>query len=382
MSQNTKLFKVLDEYIYFDSAEESQEYAKNNPGKIVVRNSDIVEAYIQEPKRAVKQQMLDKTPAMILEYLNQHIIAQDEAKKEVALAMYYHSLKSKYIHNQEIGTNGVIMLVGPTGSGKTFIVQKACEYVNTLFLHVDTANMVPEGIKGYSVDSLIKDLINLSNGDMDKASKAVVFLDEIDKLFLNNDSDLNYGARVASQLLRLLEGGVFKIYDDNILTSRESIDFNAENIQFILGGAFQSILDNKQTKKPVMGFKKPLANNEMRKITLEDLYQNDVPKELLGRISSIVNLYPLSEDDYYKILTQSKSSPLNEFINKIAFHGDKVDINKETLQEVAKMAAESELGVRTIKQTLKSMFSDALFSVADGECKTHTISFKKRKEIL
>ena len=72
--------------------------------------------------------------AMILEYLNQHIIAQDEAKKEVALAMYYHSLKSKYIHNQEIGTNGVIMLVGPTGSGKTFIVQKACEYVNTLFL--------------------------------------------------------------------------------------------------------------------------------------------------------------------------------------------------------------------------------------------------------
>ena len=375
MSQNNKLFKVLDEYIYFDNALESQEYAKNNPGKTVVRNPDVFEpnTVIQE---TVKRPKINKSPKMILEHLNKHVISQDEAKKDIALAMYYHSLKSKYANNEEIGTNGPVMIVGPTGSGKTFIVQKACEYIDTLFLHVDTASMVPEGIKGYSVNSLIQDLIYLADDDIEKASKAVIFLDEVDKLFLKDDSDLNYGARVASQLLRLLEGSTFKVYDSKN-TEKESIDFNTQNVQFILGGAFQSILDDKQIGKSIMGFTKELIEADEQKITLEDLYKTDVPKELLGRMNSIVNLYPLSEEDYYKILTQSESSPLNEFINKITFHGDKVDIGDEALQDIAKVATESELGVRAIKQTLKTMFSDALFNAADGEYKTHQICYKE-----
>ena len=94
-------------------------------------------------------------------------------------------------------------------------------------------------------------------------------------------------------------------------------------------------------------------------------------------MNSIVNLYPLSEDDYYEILTQSESSLLKEFVNKIEFHGDKVDISDETLLEIAKVATESELGVRAIKQTLKTMFSEALFNAADGEYKTHLITYKE-----
>jgi len=373
-----KLFKVLDEYIYFDDALESQEYAKNNPGKVVVRNTETFEQIVLPTveEYMVKQPMIDKSPSMILEYLNKHIISQDEAKKEIALAMYYHNLKSKYEDNDEIGTNGPIMIVGPTGSGKTFIVEKACEYIDTLFLHVDTASMVPEGIKGYSVNSLVQDLIYLADKDIDKASKAVIFLDEMDKLFLQDDSDLNYGARVASQLLRLLEGSTFKVYDSKN-TDKESIDFDTENIQFILGGAFQSILDKKKVGKSVMGFTKEKIEVVKQEITLEDLYKSEVPKELLGRMNSVVNLYPLGEDDYYKILTQSESSPLKEFINKITFHGDKVEISNETLHDIAKVADKSALGVRAIKQTLKSMFNDALFNAAEGEFKTHIISYKE-----
>ena len=376
MSQNNKLFKVLNEYIYFDNALESQQYAKSNPGKIVVRNTDVTEqtAYIE--KVVTKKPKVEKSPKMILEYLNKHIVSQDEAKKEIALAMYYHSLKSKYETNKDIGTNGPLMIVGPTGSGKTFMVQKASDFVDSIFLHVDTASMVPEGIKGYSVNSLIQDLIYLADEDIEKASKAVIFLDEMDKLFLGEDSDLNYSKRVTSQLLRLLEESTFKVYDSTG-GEKESIDFDTKNIQFILGGAFQSILDEKQKRKSVMGFTNDLTETPIQKITLEDLYKTEVPKELLGRMNSIVNIYPLSEDDYYKILTQSESSPLKEFINKINFHGDKVDINDETLQKVAKVAAESELGVRAIKQTLKGMFSDALFSAADGEYKTHNITYKE-----
>jgi len=369
------LFKIMDEDIYFNDASEAQEYAKNNPGKTIVRNTDLLEPDIAK-QEIFKKPKTDKSPKMILEHLNKHVVSQDEAKKEIALAMYYHSLKSKYANNNSIGTNGPIMIVGPTGSGKTFIVQKACEYIDTLFLHVDTASMVPEGVKGYSVNSLMQDLMYLADNNVVKAGKAVVFLDEVDKLFFKDDSDLNYGAIVSNQLLRLLEGSVFKVYDSKN-REKESIDFNTKNIQFILGGAFQYILDQKQENKAVMGFTKESMELNNKKITLDDLYQTDVPKELLGRMISIFNLYELSEEDYYQILTKSESSPLNEFINKITFHGDKVEISEETLHDVSKVAANSELGVRAIKQTLKNMFNRALFDTAEGRYTTHKIVYKK-----
>ena len=95
-------------------------------------------------------------------------------------------------------------------------------------------------------------------------------------------------------------------------------------------------------------------------------------------MSAIVNLQPLSESDYYTILTKSESSPLKEFVNKIKFHGDNVNISDNTLREISKIAAENELGVRSIRQTLKKIFNDALFNVADTEYTTHTIAFKDK----
>jgi ATP-dependent Clp protease ATP-binding subunit ClpX len=372
---SNKLFKVLDEYIYFDDAYESQEYAKNNPGKTVIRNPDAHESerIYQEPR---KQAKMSKSPNMILKYLNEHVISQDKAKKDIALAMYYHSLKSQYSSNTKIGTNGPVMIVGSTGSGKTFIVQKACEYIDTVFIHVDTSSMVPEGIKGYSIINLVEDILIKANYDFKKASHCVVFFDEMDKLFISDDPS-DYGDRVVTQLLRFIEGSKIQLSAENSarISSKNVYEFDTSNIQFILGGAFQWVLDAKSENKTSMGFNNTNNNPSTNEITLEDLYKEEIPKELLGRMSTIVNLQKLSEDDYYKILTNSKSSPLQEFINKVEFHGDQVDISNETLLEISKMAADSELGVRAIKQTLNILFTDALFSTADGEFKTHVIKF-------
>ncbi|MDF1884126.1 AAA family ATPase [Sulfurimonas sp. SAG-AH-194-C21] len=374
MSPVSKLFKVKDEYIYFDSASSSQEYAKNNPGAVIVRNLDAIEddwtIVSQEPK---KEPRLDKSPQMILEYLNEHIISQDEAKRDIALAMYYHSLKAKYPTNCEIGTNGPVMIVGPTGSGKTFIVQKACEYIDTVFLHVDTASMVPVGIKGYSTTNIISDIFSKANYDIKKASHCVVFLDEIDKLFHTDDAS-KYGPKVATQLLRIIEGSKFSLPEDvtKIVGDNGIEEFDTSNIQFVLGGAFQWLLDEKKDKKS-MGFNSQDNLRNTAEITLEDLYREDIPKELLGRMSSIINLKSLSQEDYFDILTKSLSSPLKEFVKKIEFHGDKVDINDETLHYVSKKAAQSELGVRSMKQTLKSIFNDALFATSSADYQTHII---------
>ena len=374
---NNKHFKVLDEYIYFNDAQESQEYAKNNPGKSVIRNPDAAK-FTPQNNQINKNLKINTTPNMILEYLNKHIIAQDDAKKEIALAMYYHSLKSKFSSNKDIGINGPVMMVGPTGSGKTFIVQKACEFIDTVYIHVDTSSMVPEGIVGYSIGDLAKEILKLSNYDIHKATHCVIFFDEMDKLF-KSDDDSNYGHKIASQLLRLIEGSMIKISYTYI--EREQLPhvietLDSSNMQFILGGAFQWILDEKSKTKSTVGFAKPTVQEENHSITLEDLYEQDIPKELLGRMNTIVNLHPLTENDYYKILTKSESSPLKEFVKKIEFHGDTVDISDGTLREISKIAANSKLGVRSIKQTLKSMFKDALFIAPEGEFLSHTIICK------
>lgn len=308
---------------------------------------------------------------MILDYLNQHIISQD-----IALAMYYHSLKSKFSTNKKIGTNGSVMIVGPTGSGKTFIVQKVCEYIDTVSIHVDAASMLPEGIQGYSIANLGKDILSKSNYNIHRASHCVVFLDEMDKLF-NGDDASEYGLRVASQLLRLIEGTKIKLSNDIVEKHlfNKTDELNTINIQFILGGAFQWIIDEKSERKSAVGFtnvQNEILNSE---ITLEDLYKENIPKELLERMSTIVNLKQLTQNDYFNILTNSKSSPLIEFVNKIEFHGDQVEIDDVALQNISVAAAKSKLGVRSIKQILKSIFHDALFSAADGEYKTHTITF-------
>ena len=372
-----KPFKVLDEEIFFDDAQTSQEYAKENPGKVVVRNVDTLEVttqrYIQK-----KEKKLHKTPKMILHYLNQYVIAQDEAKRDIALTMYYHSLKSNYF--SEIENSAPIMLVGPTGSGKTFIVQKACQYIDTVFIHVDASSMVPEGIKGYTISDLAADIVRKANYDMNRAMKCVVFFDEVDKLFKNDENSTDYGSEVSNQLLRFIEGREIELsredYKNTIYTGY-SKTLTTNFMQFILGGAFQWIIDTKPKNNVSIGFAQE-EETQSDKITLEDLYSEGVPKELLGRMSRIVNLKKLSQNDYLKILTDSKSSPLNEFIQKIEFHGDKVDISNDTLIEVTKVASQSELGVRALKQILNNMFSEALFNTADEEFKTHIITLKEK----
>jgi len=350
------MFKVLHEDIYFKSAEEAQDYAKKNLGTAIVR-SDKASASAKSSSQI--------TPRVIYEYLNEHVISQEDAKKDIAMALYYHHLK---ITNKNIKSNDPVMLIGPTGSGKTFIVQKACEFMDVLFIHVDTASMTPEGFTGYGISDLGRDILELAKGDKNRASNCVVFFDEMDKLF---NSKNEHSQSVSRQLLRLIEGSKLKVSNKNILlNSYEELD--TSNMQFILGGAFQWIFDKKEERKQYSIYHLSNQTREIdTQITLNDLYKEDIPKELLGRMGSIINLKKLTADDYYEILTNSKSSPLFEFIKKIELHGDRVEISDETIYDIAKMAEKSELGTRAIKQKLKCLFNEALFDAPGGRAKVH-----------
>ena len=360
-------FRVTDKPVYFSDALEAQEYAKNNPGCAITRAD------------ANEYPVMDHTPQSILQHLDKSIIAQDDAKKELALTLYYHTLKSKYRNSKQIQSSAPIMLIGPTGSGKTFIVQEACVYLGVLFIHVDTSSMVSEGIVGYNIGKLAANIVKKANLDIQKAEQCVVFFDEMDKLF-HPDND-EYGSEVSHQLLRFIEGTTVNIPKQDIDGDKE-YKLDTHKMQFILGGAFQWIVDKKESNiSKNMGFLQddlPVIK-EYKGITLEDFYEEDVPKELLGRMHTIVNLYPLTEEDYYKILTQSDKSPLQEFINKVEFHGDSVIVDNEVIRAVAKYAAESDLGVRSIRQILKKLFSDALFLAPGTKHKTHHIKYNEEE---
>jgi ATP-dependent Clp protease ATP-binding subunit ClpX len=358
------MFKILDEEMYFKNVLEAQSYAKKNIGAIVVRSN-----------RKISKK-ISISPQTILEHLNSYVISQEEAKKDIATTLYYHHIKSVLKNAYTAKADGPIMLIGPTGSGKTFMVKKACEYIDMLFIHVDTSSMVPEGILGYCMSDLVKDILSLAKGDESKASYCVVFFDEIDKLF---STDSEHGASIASQLLSFVEGTKVKItYSqvEQIKNPKAIEELDTSYMQFILGGAFQWIFDKKEDKKQYSLYHFTNQTSKINpQITLDDLYKENIPKELLGRMSTIVNLKKFTKDDYLHILTKSKNSPLQEYVDRVELLGDRVIISDETIEQIAKKAEQSQLGARAIKQIIKKMFKEALFMAPNGVDKTHEISF-------
>lgn len=357
-------FRVVDKSIYFSDAILAQEYAKKHPGCAITRVNN------------EESSELRYTPQSILDHLNLYVIAQESAKKEIAITLYYHYFKS-YVQSSLEFSNSPVMLIGPTGSGKTFIVQEACRFIDMPFIHVDTSSMVSEGIVGYNIGKLAADIIKKAEYDISKAQYCVVFFDEIDKLF-HPDND-EYGSEVTHQLLRFIEGTTVNIPKQDIAQS-EDYKLNTHKMQFILGGAFQWIIEKKSAAtKSSMGFLNDAAQSRKKhaEITLEDLYKEEVPKELLGRMHTIVNLHPLSEEDYYKILTQSKKSPINDIANLMFMHNEKISFDEEVLQAVARYAHKSELGVRSLHQILRKLFNDALFLAPEMKGRTHHIKYNK-----
>lgn len=360
---------------YFDNAEDAQNYARENPGTVITRSNG-GDGYVIASSGSITQpQAMKVSPQSILSYLNQHVISQESAKEEISLALYYHYIKYESRHKNAIHNNGPLMLVGSTGTGKTFIVQKACEAVGIPFIHVDTASMVPEGIVGYCMSDLMADILFKSGYDKSKAEHAVVFFDEVDKLFASDNAS-DYGKKISQQMLRMIEGDKVKLSSPKVSPDDEVFkELNTSNMQFIFGGAFQWLLDVRINEEPVMGFASSKKPNRKSYLSVEDLYASGVAKEFLGRVSTVVSLRPLSQNDIYEVLTNSQSSPLKKYMEKISMNGCKVKISDATYMNIAAEAANHPLGVRSIDFILKRLFKKALFESPLNKGATYVIEF-------
>lgn len=329
----------------------------------------------------VKDQYDLLTPKAIKIYLDEYVRGQDDAKQELSSALYYQSL-TKELHSlgesEQLKPSLPIILAGPTGNGKTYVVQKACEITGLPFIHVNTPTMVSEGYVGYSISDLGRAILGKSKNKIEGTQFAVIFLDEFDKLGMS-DSKNSYGQQVMHQLLRIIEGGDLIISPDSKRGDSNEIVIPTKNMLFILAGAFQNKFDN--DNKPKVGFNNKVYNSN-KDIELSELFEYGIPKEILGRIGAIITLDKLDEEDMYAILTKSKESPLKEFIDKIELHGDKVEIDDDVFYRIAKEAAQSPFGVRTIRQILQKIFSFPIFDAPGKEIKQYRITLDLLENIL
>lgn len=296
-------------------------------------------------------------PAALKEQLQAYVKGQDEAITTVSTIFYYHKkIYNALIKNKKPPFERLkpLLISGETGSGKTYIIQKACEIMEIPYLHIDASAMVSTGIRGVSVDEIGKSLLRKCNYDTKKAKGAVIVLDEMDKLL-----QTTYGGSVMSQILRIIEGGEIFIEKGSQNESEEFRNIHSlstENMLFVLVGSFQFQKDEKRS-----GFLK--GNDDYKKEYIETIEKSGLPKELLGRVGEIIVLNPLGEKDLLDILLHSKDSPIKRYQKMLREVGVTWKMPKEEIEKIAKEAAKLSFGARSLEKLVWRAFKDKLFHI-------------------
>lgn len=283
-----------------------------------------------------------KTPQQIKSYLDEYVIGHENAKKNLAVAAYNHY---KRMTGSNI-TKTNVMLIGPTGCGKTYMISNLAKILNVPFLTTDATQFTSAGYTGRSVEEIITDLITQCDGDEERASKSIVYIDEIDKIKRKSGADGSpdvNGMGVQQSLLKLLEGTDVPYISKRSLNGEYDSKMNTKNIMFICSGAF-------------VGLDSP---------NVQGLTRFGMIPEFLGRFPVITQLSDLNLDDYKKILTDSKGSILNSYKEWFSSEGIQFTVQDDALTLIAQRAITKGLGARGLQGVLDEMVMNAQFQLPD-----------------
>ncbi len=320
------------------------------------------------------------TPSQIKAHLDQYVVGQDEAKKILSVAVYNHYKRIRQDKKTDVEIQkSNILMIGSTGSGKTYLAQSLAKFLGVPFAIADATTLTEAGYVGDDVENILLTLLQNADFDNKFAEKGIVYIDEIDKLSRKSENmsttrDVG-GEGVQQALLKIIEGTVSRvpISGGRKHPQGDCINIDTSNILFICGGAFdglEKIVHKGADSKPI-GFNADIErSDENGTLDLSDVQQKDLVKyglmpELIGRLPVVTTLQPLSEDDLVKILTEPKNALTKQYKELLAMDGVKLEFETDALKRIAELAIKKEIGARGLRSIIEKAMQNVMFSIPD-----------------